>query len=198
MCQNNYDTWYYSVPWIISNNLLMLTCRWWLKKDFAEEVKQSQIDLEKQTIHIWVKSLMEASQQSTSLILMQLISMDGLCLILFLLDDLLWIRQLERCSLNSWGRTWISKKLHDLHNDYSLAPRRLITNKVENLVPNLYHKERYIVHHESLKQYLNNGLKIKKIHRGISFKDEPWLKRYMNRNTNLCTKTKKKSYWDFF
>ena len=61
------------------------------------------------------------------------------------------------------------KELHDLHNDYPLAPERLKLNGVEKLIPNLYDKEKYIVHHENLKLYLSLGLKIKKIHRGIKF-----------------------------
>ena len=61
------------------------------------------------------------------------------------------------------------KNLHDLHNDYPLAPERLKINNVEKLIPNLWDKEKYIVHHENLKLFLELGLKIKKIHRGIKF-----------------------------
>ena len=34
------------------------------------------------------------------------------------------------------------QKLHDLHNDYPLAPERLIVNKVEKLIPNLNEKNK--------------------------------------------------------
>ena len=61
--------------------------------------------------------------------------------------------------------------LHDLHNDYPLAPERLKINNVEKLIPNLWDKEKYIVHHENLKLYLELGLKVKKIHRGIKFRE---------------------------
>ena len=77
------------------------------------------------------------------------------------------------------------KELHDLHNDYPLAPERLIINGVEKLIPNLNDKDIYIVHHNTLKQYLHLGLRIKKIHRDISFEEEPWLKNYIELNTNL-------------
>ena len=77
------------------------------------------------------------------------------------------------------------KELHDLHNDYPLAPERLIINGVEKLIPNLNDKDIYIVHHNTLKQYLHLGLRIKKIHRDISFEEEPWLKSYIELNTNL-------------
>ena len=41
-------------------------------------------------------------------------------------------------------------ELHDLHNDYPLAPERVFINKVEKLIPNLNNKEKYVVHHQNL------------------------------------------------
>ena len=52
--------------------------------------------------------------------------------------------------------------LHDDHNDYPLAPERLKINGVEKLIPNLQDKTKMILHAASLKQYLDNGMKIKK------------------------------------
>ena len=66
------------------------------------------------------------------------------------------------------------KELHDLHNDYPLAPKRLKIGGVEKLIPNLWDKKKYVVHHEALKQYEALGLKITKIHRGIKFKGAVW------------------------
>ena len=43
--------------------------------------------------------------------------------------------------------------LHDLHNDYPLAPERLEMNGVTKLIPNFNNKERYVVHYEALKLY---------------------------------------------
>ena len=62
------------------------------------------------------------------------------------------------------------KHLHDLHNDYPLAPESLLVNGVEKLIPNLRNKEKYVVHYQNLKPYEKLGLKITKIHRGISFR----------------------------
>ena len=73
------------------------------------------------------------------------------------------------------------KELHDLHNDNPLAPERLKIGNVEKLIPNLWDKENYIVHHENLKLYEKLGLKIK-IHRGIKFREEPWMKSYIKLN----------------
>jgi len=62
------------------------------------------------------------------------------------------------------------KELHQLHNEYPLAPERVVINKVEKLIPNLRDKTKYVIHHENLKLYLDLGKKIKKkLNRGISF-----------------------------
>ena len=90
------------------------------------------------------------------------------------------------------------KELHDLHNDYPLAPERLKINNVEKLIPNLWDKESYIVHHENLKLYQELGLKIKKIHRGIKFREEPWMRSYIELNTRLRTEAKNDFEKDFF
>ena len=88
--------------------------------------------------------------------------------------------------------------LHDLHNDYPLAPERLVVNKVEKLIPNLNNKEKYVVHHKTLKLYESLGLKITKIHRGITFKESAWLKPYIDLNTNLRSKANNDFEKDFF
>ena len=47
------------------------------------------------------------------------------------------------------------KELHDLHNDYPLAPERIMCkNKVEKSIPNLRNKEKYVLHHENLNNIL--------------------------------------------
>ena len=90
------------------------------------------------------------------------------------------------------------QKLHDLHNDYPLAPERLIVNKVEKLIPNLNEKTKYVIHHETLKLYLSLGLKLTKIHRGISFEESAWLKPYIDLNTDLRAKASNDFEKDFF
>ena len=60
-------------------------------------------------------------------------------------------------------------ELHDLHNDYPLAPDHLQMGQVEKLVPSLHRKENYVVHYKALKTYEKYGLKVTKIHRGIVF-----------------------------
>ena len=90
------------------------------------------------------------------------------------------------------------EKLHDLHNDYPLAPERITVNKVEKLIPNLNDKTKYVIHHENLKLYLSLGLKLTKIHRGITFEESAWLKPYIDLNTNLRAKATNDFEKDFF
>ena len=77
------------------------------------------------------------------------------------------------------------KKLHELHSDLPFLPERMKINKCKKLVCNLYDKKKYVVHINSLKQALNHGLKLKKIHRIIEFNQEAWLKPYIGMNTEL-------------
>ena len=73
------------------------------------------------------------------------------------------------------------KDLHELHNNYPLAPERIKIENVEKLIPNLHNKTNYVVHYENLKLYESLGLKITKIHRGITFEESAWLEEAENR-----------------
>ena len=59
-------------------------------------------------------------------------------------------------------------------------------------------KKKYILHYKNLKQYLELGLKLTKIHRGISLKEEPWMKSYIELNTKLRTEASGEFEKDFF
>ena len=65
--------------------------------------------------------------------------------------------------------------LHDLRNDYPLAPERIKIENVEKLIPNLNNNTNYVVHYKNLNLYESFGLKITKIHRGINFEENAWL-----------------------
>ena len=90
------------------------------------------------------------------------------------------------------------KSLHDLHNDYPLAPEQIMVNKTSKLIPNLGDKKKYILYYENLKQYLRLGLKLTHIHRGIKFKESPWLEKYISLNTKLRTEAKNEFEKNFF
>ena len=80
--------------------------------------------------------------------------------------------------------------LHNLHNDYPLAPERVKIENVEKLIPNLNNKTNYVVHYENLKLYESHSLNITMIHRGIKFEESAWLEEYINLNTKLRIEAK--------
>ena len=80
------------------------------------------------------------------------------------------------------------KNLHKLHSDLSFLSERIKIEKVKKLVCNMYDKEKYVIHVRALKQALNNGLILKKVHRVIQFNQEAWLKPYIDMNTRLRKK----------
>ena len=90
------------------------------------------------------------------------------------------------------------RKLHDLHSDLSFLPKRMKIAKCKKLVCNLRNKKKYVVHIRSLKQALNYGLKLKKVHRIIEFNQEAWLKIYIDMNTELIKIAKNDFEKDFF
>ena len=110
------------------------------------------------------------------------------------------------------------KELHDLHNDYSLGPEKvkvtddmlsgyckniqkkfnISTGLVHKLIPTLCDKEKYILHYRNLQLYLDLGLKLKKVHRVLEFNQSPWLKQYIDFNTQKRTQAKNSFEKDFF
>ena len=77
------------------------------------------------------------------------------------------------------------KRLHDLHSDLPFLPRRIKIDKCKKLVCDFHNKKKYVVHIKSLKQALNHGLKLQKVHRIIKFNQKAWLKPYIDMNTEL-------------
>ena len=77
----------------------------------------------------------------------------------------------------------IYKNSLNLHMDLSFLPERNKINKRNKLVCNIYEKENYVVHISVLKQAINHGLILKKVHRIIQFNQEAWLEPYIDMNT---------------
>ena len=61
------------------------------------------------------------------------------------------------------------KSLHDFHSDLAFLPERMRIHKCNKLVCNLLDKNKCIVHIIALKDALNHGLVLKKVHRVIKF-----------------------------
>ena len=90
------------------------------------------------------------------------------------------------------------KELHNKHSDLPFLPERMKVNKCKKLVCTLYDKKDYVDHIRSLKQALNNGLKIKKIHKVLKFYQRAWIKSYIDMNTYLRKNAKNDFEKDFF
>ena len=90
------------------------------------------------------------------------------------------------------------KELFDLHKDLPFLPERKKVNKVEKLICGIEDKEKYVMHIKVLKQALNHGLVLKKVHRVIQFNQKDWLKPYIDMNTKLRKEAKNDFEKDFF
>ena len=88
--------------------------------------------------------------------------------------------------------------LWKLHNDYPLAPEKVKIDKTEKLICSFLPKKNYVLHYKNLKQYLEEGMILKKVHRGIKFKQSPWMEPYIRKNTVLRKDAKNAFEKDFF
>ena len=71
-------------------------------------------------------------------------------------------------------------------------------NKVNKLVANVHDKNNYVILAYALKQALNHGLVLNKVHEVISFRLEACLKPYTEMNTALRTQAKNDFEKDYF
>ena len=89
-------------------------------------------------------------------------------------------------------------ELQNLHSDLPFLPERMVINNTKKLVCNLHDKKNYVVHINVLKQALDHGLKLKKIHRVTELDQEAWLKEYIDVNTELRKRASNDFEKDFF
>ena len=90
------------------------------------------------------------------------------------------------------------EKICMLHSDLAFLPERMKINKCTKLTCTIQNKENYIIHIRALKQAINHGLKLKKVHKVIEFDQEAWLKPYIDMNTDLRKQAKNDFEKDFF
>ena len=84
--------------------------------------------------------------------------------------------------------------LKDEHIELPVAPEHMDGK----LSPNLYSKYNYRLRVENLKFYLDKGLKLDKINKGIRFYQERWLKKYIDDNTELRKNSTDESAKNFY
>ena len=77
------------------------------------------------------------------------------------------------------------RKLWKPHNDYPLAPEKTLVNGVEKLIGTFRPKKNYGVHYHNLRMYLEMGMRLTAVHRGISFYQSPWMASCILKNTEL-------------
>ena len=77
------------------------------------------------------------------------------------------------------------KRLFNVHKDFPFLPERKKVEQVEKIICSIEDKKKYVIHIRALKQALNYGLKLKKVHRVIQFKQKAWLKPHIDMNTEL-------------
>ena len=90
------------------------------------------------------------------------------------------------------------RELWKLHDDYPLAPEKKKVKNVEKLLCDFIPKKNYVVHYKNLKQYLEMGMELKAVHRGISFIQSPWMEPYIRKNTELRKTAANSFEKDFF
>ena len=110
------------------------------------------------------------------------------------------------------------QELHDIYNDYPVAPEKVkVSNNmlsayckkiaekynisiglVSKLIPTLRDKKEYVLNYYNLQLYLDLGLKIKKVHQVLKFDQSPWLKQYIDFNTEKRNHAKNSFKKDFF
>ena len=90
------------------------------------------------------------------------------------------------------------KKLHNSHRDLPFLSERRYIRGVEKLICSTEDKEKYPIHLRNLKQALNHGLILKRVHRVIQFNHKSWLQKYIDLNTNYRKKAKNEFEKDFF
>ena len=82
------------------------------------------------------------------------------------------------------------KELHTLHRDLPFLAERKVINKTSKLITSFENKKEYVIHIAALKQALNHGLKLKKVHKVIKYRQVTWMKSYIDKNTKLRKESK--------
>ncbi|KAF4525691.1 hypothetical protein B566_EDAN014791 [Ephemera danica] len=80
--------------------------------------------------------------------------------------------------------------LHDSHSDFPFLPENKVPpgGKHSKLVTTLDEKEHYVIHYLALQQAIAHGLKVTHVHSILDFVQSPFLKPYIDLNTEMRKK----------
>ena len=90
------------------------------------------------------------------------------------------------------------EKIRMLPRDLVFLPEIMKINKCTKLTCTIHNKENYVIHIRTLKQAINHGLELTKVHRIIEFDQEERLKPHIDMNTDLRKQAKNDFEKDFF
>ena len=77
----------------------------------------------------------------------------------------------------------------DNFKEYMFSVKPESYTKCKKLICDWTDKQKYLVHYSLLKFFVRNGMKINKVNEVISFKQEKWLEKYIDYNTQKRNKT---------
>src|SRR6185437_12328366 len=105
------------------------------------------------------------------------------------------------------------RELHDQHADFPLAAEMMAptadklpahlqhlaqNENAKKLLPTMWDKSAYVLHIKQLQFYLQQGLRLKTIHRVMEFEQSDWLRRYIEFNTEQRRQAKNEFEKMFF
>ena len=141
-----------------------------MKKELEEECVKQHIDMLKQTIN--TRRTMIKKKESPFLVYDDANNLYGFAMWKKLpIGHFVWI---EKDDISEFDVEY-PINICVIHSDLAFLPERMEINKCTKLVCNTQNKENYVVHIAALKQTLNHGLKLTKVHRIAQFDQEDWL-----------------------
>lgn len=109
------------------------------------------------------------------------------------------------------------EELHESHNDFPLCPERItspgfsayqlertpdsvrrVASKQRKLIAHLGTRERIVLHAQALRFYIEHGMQLTTLHRGVRFTQKRWLREYIEMNTKLRQQAKSQFEVDFY
>jgi hypothetical protein len=94
-------------------------------------------------------------------------------------------------------------ELRRCHDQFPLCPEQIVcsepspsqrrlqesagrkTQSGKKLVAHLMKREKYVIHTRTLGLYMRLGMKVTRVHRAVRFRQKPWMRTYVEKNTRL-------------